>query len=221
MPSLLPMPLDDASARPRFVTIRDLRFRYPGAAQEALSMPAMDIDRPGLYAITGPSGAGKSTLIELIAGTLTERYAGSIQVLGKEWSEVRGDRARQFHVRRIGLIPQDLGLLPNQTPRQMLRQALLDADVPKAQCDERILAALSRMELDGYADRRIAELSGGQRQRVAIARVLVRNVELILADEPTANLNAALADETIAVLQRIGTTIPVIVVTHDLRIAQL
>jgi putative ABC transport system ATP-binding protein len=188
---------------------------------DALWMPALVINRPGLVAVTGPSGAGKSTLIELLAGTLNERYTGSLQVLGKEWAELRSDRSRQFHLRRIGLIPQDLGLLPNQTPRQMLSQALLDAGVPKSECDDRVVGGLSQMDLDAYADRRIADMSGGQKQRVAIARALVRNVELILADEPTANLNTQLGDETVAVLKRIGQTIPVMVVTHDPRIALL
>jgi putative ABC transport system ATP-binding protein len=203
------------------VAIRDLRFRYPGMDHDALWMPALDISRPGLVAVTGCSGAGKSTLIELMAGTLSERYSGSVRVLGKEWAELRSDRSRQFHLRRIGLIPQDLGLLPNQTPRQMLCQALLDAGVPKAECDDRVIRALSQMDLDVYMDRRIADMSGGQKQRVAIARALVRNVELILADEPTANLNTQLGDEIVAVLKQIGRTIPVVVVTHDPRIALL
>jgi ABC-type lipoprotein export system ATPase subunit len=210
----------DHSSAP-IIRIRDLRFRYPGMNHDALWMPALAISRPGLVAITGPSGAGKSTLIELLAGTLSEGYTGSLQVLGKEWAELRSDRSRQFHLRRIGLIPQDLGLLPNQTPRQMLSQALLDAGVPKGECDDRVRRALSQMDLDAYADRRIADMSGGQKQRVAIARALVRNVELILADEPTANLNTQLGDETVAVLKRIGQTIPVMVVTHDPRIALL
>ena len=203
------------------VAIRDLRFRYPGMDHDALWMPALDISRPGLVAVTGCSGAGKSTLIELMAGTLSERYSGSVRVLGKEWAELRSDRSRQFHLRRIGLIPQDLGLLPNQTPRQMLGQALLDAGVRKAECDDRVVRALSQMDLDVYMDRRIADMSGGQKQRVAIARALVRNVELILADEPTANLNSQLGDEIVAVLKEIGRTIPVVVVTHDPRIALL
>ncbi|HWD70911.1 MAG TPA: ATP-binding cassette domain-containing protein [Actinomycetota bacterium] len=203
------------------VAIRDLRFRYPGMDHDALWMPALDISRPGLVAVTGCSGAGKSTLIELMAGTLSERYSGSVRVLGKEWAELRRDRSRQFHLRRIGLIPQDLGLLPNQTPRQMLCQALLDAGVPKGECDDRVIRALSQMDLDVYMDRRIADMSGGQKQRVAIARALVRNVELILADEPTANLNTQLGDEIVALLKQIGRTIPVVVVTHDPRIALL
>lgn len=203
------------------VRIQNLRFRYSGMPQDALWMPSLEIDRPGLVAITGPSGAGKSTLLELLAGTMNEPYSGSVQVLGKEWSELRGDRARQFHLRRIGLIPQDLGLLPGQTPRQMLRRALLDAGIAERECEPAIHRALSQMELDGYADRRIAEMSGGQKQRVAIARALVRNVDLILADEPTANLNTQLSDETIAVMKRIAQTIPVIIVTHDPRVASL
>jgi len=202
-----------------FIRVRDLRFRYAGATHDALSMPSFEVDRPGLVAITGPSGAGKSTLMELLAGTLNQHYSGSVQVLGAEWSELRGDRARQFHLRRIGLIPQDLGLLPSQTPRQMLHQALIDAGVPRAQCEDRIVRALTQVEMVPFADRRIAELSGGQKQRVAIARALVRNVELILADEPTANLHVELADETLSVLRRIAATVPVVMVTHDPRMA--
>ncbi|MGH2719922.1 MAG: ABC transporter ATP-binding protein [Actinomycetota bacterium] len=202
-----------------FIRVRDLRFRYTGATHDALWIQSFEVDQPGLVAITGPSGAGKSTLVELLAGTLNQRYSGRVEVLGTEWTELRGDRARQFHLRRIGLIPQDLGLLPSQTARQMLLQALTDADVPRAECDDRIARALTRVDLLGFADRRIAELSGGQKQRVAIARALARNVELILADEPTANLHVELADETLAVLQRIAATIPVVMVTHDPRMA--
>jgi putative ABC transport system ATP-binding protein len=207
-------------AAPAYIRIRGLRFRYPATGHDALVLPSLEVDQPGLIAITGPSGAGKSTLIELLAGTLNERYSGSAQVLGQEWSELRGDRPRQFHLRRIALIPQDLGLLPNQTPRQMLQQAMLDAGVARAECDDRMARALGDVELTGFADRRIAELSGGQKQRVAIARALVRNVELILADEPTANLHAELADGTLAVLRRIAATVPVLMVTHDPRMAE-
>ena len=202
-----------------FIRVRDLRFRYPGASHDALALSSLEIDRPGLVAITGPSGAGKSTLIELLAGTINERYSGSIEVLGQEWSELRTDRARQLHLRRIALIPQDLGLLPNQTPRQMLVQALLDAGVARSACDARVAQALAQMEITAHAERRIAELSGGQQQRVAIARALARNVDLILADEPTASLNAALVEEAVAVLRRIGLTVPIVMVTHDPAIA--
>ena len=115
------------------VAIRDLRFRYPGMSHDALWMPALDIGRPGLVAVTGPSGAGKSTLIELMAGTLSERYSGSVRVLGKEWAELRRDRSRQFHLRRIGLIPQDLGLLPNGT--SSYGQGVNDAGVVVGACN--------------------------------------------------------------------------------------
>src|SRR2546429_2158489 len=156
-----------------------------------------------------------------MAAARTERSWGWVRALGRDGAELRSAGSRQFHLRRIGLIPQDLGLLPTQTPRQMLCQALLDADVPKSECDDRVVRALSQMDLDIYMDRRIADMSGGQKQRVAIARALVRNVELILADEPTANLNTQLGDEIVAVLKRIGRTIPVVVVTHDPRLALL
>src|SRR5439155_12339271 len=126
----------------------------------------------GLVASSGPRGAGKGTLVELMGGTLREPYKGCLRVLGDEWKELRRDRPRQIHLRRIGLIPQDLGLLPGRTPRQMLQRALLDAKAPRKECEQRIAGALASVGLEAYADRRIAELSGGQKQRVAIARPL-------------------------------------------------
>jgi len=205
--------------REPFISVRNMRFRYPGTDHDVLSIPVLDIEEAGLVAITGPSGAGKSTLVELMAGTLREPYEGSLRVLGQEWRELRRDRPRQIHLRRIGLIPQDLGLLPGRTPRQMLQRALLDARTPRKECDQRIAAALASVGLEPQADRRIAELSGGQKQRVAIARALARRVDILIADEPTANLNSELADEIMAMLLQIGDAIPVLLVTHDDRIA--
>jgi putative ABC transport system ATP-binding protein len=213
--------VSSAPERQPFISVRDLRFRYPGTDHDVLSIPYLDVEKAGLVAVTGPSGAGKSTLVELMAGTLREPYEGSLRVLGQEWKELRRDRPRQIHLRRIGLIPQDLGLLPARTPRQMLQRALLDAKAPRKECEQRIAGALASVGLEAYADRRIAELSGGQKQRVAIARALARRVDILVADEPTANLNSELADEIMGMLLQIGDAIPVVLVTHDDRIAAL
>lgn len=97
------------------VRLRNLRYSYPGGP-EILRIPSLDVTGRGLIALTGPSGAGKSTLVELPAGTLHEGYDSSVEVLGEEWRDLRRDADRQRHLRRIGFIPQDFGLLSDRSP---------------------------------------------------------------------------------------------------------
>lgn len=202
------------------VRIRDLRFRYPGTTQDTLQIPVLDVSGRGLIALTGPSGAGKSTLIELLAGTLREPYAGSVRVLGTELRELIRDADRQRHVRRIGLIPQDYGLLPGRTIEEILRQDLSDAQVPAAEHSDRIMHALAQVGLSEFAQRSSERLSGGQRQRVAIARMLARDVDLVIADEPTANLDPQLVGETLSLFRTLGNRVAIIIVTHDGSVAE-
>lgn len=202
------------------VRIRDLHFRYPGATHDTLQIPALDVSGRGLIALTGPSGAGKSTLIELLAGTLRESYTGSVRVLGTELRELNRDADRQRLIRRIGLIPQDYGLLPGRTIEEVLRQDLSDAQVPTTEHDDRIARALAQVGLSDFAQRPSERLSGGQRQRVAIARMLARDVDLVIADEPTANLDPELVGETLALFRTLGNHVAVIIVTHDGRVAE-
>lgn len=203
------------------IHIRDLRFRYPGSTHEILRIPSLDIGGRGLIALTGPSGAGKSTLVELLAGTLREEYDGSVEVLGTELKTLTSDAARQRHIRRIGFIPQDYGLLPGRTVLELLHQDLDDAEVPRTEQSARIIAALTQVGLLEFANRPSNQLSGGQRQRVAIARMLARDVEMVVADEPTANLDPSLTDEIIELLRTLGKRVSVIIVTHDSRVAEM
>ena len=202
------------------VRIRDLRYRYPGTSDDILRIPSLEVSGSGLIALTGPSGAGKTTLVELLAGTLREGYGGSVQVLGEEWKNLTRDAERQRQLRRIGLIPQDFGLLGSWTPRETIERDLADAEVPKDERAGRLQASLAQVGLSEFADRRIAGLSGGQRQRAAIARMLARDVDLVIADEPTANLDPERVAEIVALLRRLATRAPVIVVTHDPRVAE-
>jgi ABC-type lipoprotein export system ATPase subunit len=197
------------------IRIRDLRYRYPGADHDVLRIQVLDVHGTGLIAVTGPSGAGKSTLIEILAGTLRGTYSGSVQVLGREWSDLRRDADRQRHLRRIGFIPQDYGLLTDRSVTDLLSQDLRDAGVEASEHQDRIRRALHEVAMDGFEDRQVAALSGGQRQRVAIARMLARDVELVIADEPTANLDPALTQETVALFRRLAERTPVLIITHD------
>jgi len=205
---------------PALIRIRDLRYRYPGSVKDVLRIPFLDISERGLIAITGPSGAGKTTLIELLAGTLNEPYEGSVEVLGVEWRQLTRDADRQRHLRKIGLIPQDYGLLTDRTARQMLQQDLADSGVPREQRDQRLTAALDQVGLSTFADRQLATLSGGQLQRVAIARMLARDVQLVIADEPTANLDRDLVAATVAIFRDLARRVPVVLITHDPQVAE-
>lgn len=203
------------------VRIRNLRFRYPGADHDVLRIPSLDIRGLGLTALTGPSGAGKSTLVELLAGTLREQYDGTVEILGQDWRAIAKDSDRQRLLRRVGLIPQDYGFISGRSVRQALTQDLADAQVPRPEQVGRIEAALKEVGLGPFADREVNRLSGGQRQRVAIARMLAREIDLVIADEPTANLDPELVEDVMTLLRRLGERVPVIVVTHDSHVASL
>lgn len=197
------------------VRVRHLRFRYAGEDRDVLAIPALDIAGSGLTALVGASGAGKSTLVELLAGTLREPYEGTIETLGVDIRTLRTDAERQRHLRRIGFIPQDFGLLPGRTIRQILEQDLADAQVPREERAGRITSAAEAVGLTDFLDRQSNLLSGGQRQRAAIARMLARDVELVIADEPTANLDPERARGVLDLFRQMAISRPVIIVTHD------
>jgi ABC-type lipoprotein export system ATPase subunit len=199
------------------VEVRGLRFAFPGGPQ-VLAVDSFDVAAAELVAVVGPSGAGKSTFGALIGGQEQAPYEGSVKVLGQEWADLaqgRRDDERQLHRRRIGYIPQDYGLLPHYTPWEMLLLDMGDADIPEEEWSSRAEQALEAMGLAQMRDRRIAEMSGGQQQRVAIARMLARDVALVVADEPTANLDPDTTQDVVAALRRAAESVPVIVITHD------
>ncbi len=199
------------------VDVVGLRFSYPGGPV-LLAVDEFRVSEPGLVAVMGESGAGKSTFGALIGGQEQSPYEGSLKVFGQEWSAiVEGgrDADRQLHRRRMGYIPQGYGLLPNYTPEDMLLLDMGDAEIDQAERPGRAERALEAMGLTGMEDRLISELSGGQQQRVAIARMLAREVGLVVADEPTANLDVATTRDVLDALRQAARRIPVIVITHD------
>jgi putative ABC transport system ATP-binding protein len=205
------------------VVAHDLKVAYPDKLVYNLVVPALIIPMQGLTCILGENGAGKSTLAELIALNLWMPYEGSLKVLGVEVRQVWGrfrTQARMSLHRRIGFVPQDGGLNKQQRVWDALVQALDDVLVPRHEQRTRIARALSQMDLVDYTDHYIYELSGGEVQRLAIARALSREVEFVVADEPTSALDDQSVEGLMQALQRLSERLPVVVVTHDVRLVE-
>jgi ABC-type lipoprotein export system ATPase subunit len=203
------------------IELQDIGRTYPrpggGPPVVALEQVSLRIERGDFVAIAGPSGSGKSTLMNVI-GLLDRPDTGRYRLDGEDVSALDVDRQAHLRNRRIGFVFQAFHLLPRTT-------ALENVELPLVYSDRADVSGLGRRALEavGLADRihhRPSELSGGQQQRVAIARALVNEPDLLLADEPTGNLDAGSAAEVLAVfsaLHRAGRTI--VLVTHDAAVA--
>jgi putative ABC transport system ATP-binding protein len=208
----VPMPL---------IETRDLWKTYVMGDEEihALKGVSIIIDRGEYVAIMGPSGSGKSTLMNLI-GCLDTPSKGTYLLNGKEVSEMNDNELARIRNEEIGFVFQTFNLLPRATALHNVELPLVYAGVSKKDRIERATAALEKVELTQRMSHRPNELSGGQRQRVAIARALVNNPSILLADEPTGNLDSKTGIEIMALFARLhqaGNTI--IVVTHEADIA--
>jgi putative ABC transport system ATP-binding protein len=185
----------------------------------ALRGVSINIDKGEYVAIMGPSGSGKSTLMNLI-GCLDTPSQGTYTLNGKEVGSMNDDELARIRNEEIGFVFQTFNLLPRATALHNVELPLVYAGVSGKDRQERARQALEKVELTSRASHKPNELSGGQRQRVAIARALVNNPSILLADEPTGNLDSKTGVEIMAVFKRLhdaGNTI--ILVTHEADIA--
>jgi putative ABC transport system ATP-binding protein len=181
----------------------------------ALEGVTLTIDEGEAVAIMGPSGSGKSTLLSLL-GCLDRPTRGEYRLDGRLVSALDDDDLSRIRNRRIGFVFQSFHLIPQLTVAENVETPLLYGGVPDGEARRRALRALDRVGLVPRADHRPAELSGGEAQRAAVARALVTEPRLLLADEPTGNLDSATGEEVASLLESVhrdGRT--VIVVTHN------
>lgn len=177
-------------------------YRLDTVTVPALSAVSIDI-RPGRFTVLcGPSGSGKTTLLNMM-GCIDRPDAGEILVDGQAVQAMTDDALSDFRARRIGFVFQNFNLLPVLTAFENVEYPLVLAAVPAAQRKERVRTLLDAVGLADRAGNRPGQLSGGQRQRVAIARALATEPALVLADEPTANLDSQTGAEIIALMRRL------------------
>jgi putative ABC transport system ATP-binding protein len=194
-------------------------YAMGGVQVHALHGVTFEIQKNEYVAIMGPSGSGKSTLMNLI-GCLDTPTRGQYWLNGQLVSELDDDRLAHIRNKEIGFVFQTFNLLARATALHNVELPLIYSGVSKRERTERARKALQLVELSDRMDHRPNELSGGQRQRVAIARALVNTPSIILADEPTGNLDSSTGDEILRLFERLhseGNTI--ILVTHDRDVA--
>jgi putative ABC transport system ATP-binding protein len=210
-----------APGREWVIVTRGIRRDYDmgGEVVHALRGVDLAIRRNEYVAIMGPSGSGKSTLMNIV-GCLDTPNAGEYWLNGELVSRMKDDELARVRNREIGFVFQTFNLLPRATALHNVELPLVYAGVSSAERKRRAKEALEKVQLGDRMDHRPNELSGGQRQRVAIARALINNPAILLADEPTGNLDSQTSDEIMRVFEGLaGLGQTVIMVTHEPDIA--
>jgi putative ABC transport system ATP-binding protein len=204
------------------IKVRDLHRIYKVGTQEVPAICGVDLDvvRGEYVAIMGSSGSGKSTLMNMI-GCLDTPTKGSYQLNGTEVSTLTDDQLAAIRNREIGFVFQTFNLLARSTAAQNVELPLVYSGIKSRERAQRVREALEAVGLTPRAAHKPNELSGGQRQRVAIARALVNNPSLLLADEPTGNLDSVTSEEIMRIMGDLnGRGHTVIIVTHEPDIAE-
>jgi putative ABC transport system ATP-binding protein len=216
-----PLPAGDAPER-QVLQARDLRRQYPLGQRfvNALQGVSLSVERGEFVAVMGPSGSGKSTLLHLLGG-LDAPTDGEVTLGDRPLAHLSDDEITLVRRRQVGFVFQFYNLLPALTAAENVAlPLLLDGQKPEA-CQTRVDELLALVGLADRRDHRPGQLSGGEQQRVAIARAFVQNPQIVLADEPTGNLDSRSGTQVLELLQRAckEREVSVVVVTHDPRAA--
>ena len=204
------------------ITMSNIRKVYDTGkvTVEALKGIDLRIDKGEMVAIVGPSGSGKSTLMNLV-GCLDTPTSGQYELAGENVAGVTRDQLADIRNRRVGFVFQNFNLLPHITSQENVELPMLFGGVPAGERRERAADLLSRVGLGERLDHKPTELSGGQMQRVAIARALAMDPDIVLADEPTGNLDSGAGTDIMSLFEELwkaGRT--VVVITHDPALAK-
>ena len=200
------------------IEIRDLRKVYRRDKQEVTVLDGINLEIPegAFEALMGPSGSGKTTLLNLIAG-IDSPTSGSIKVSGEEIAKLSETQRATWRSQHIGFIFQFYNLMPVLTAFENVELPLLLTKLDKAERKRRVEVALKLVGLQDRMDHTPRQLSGGQQQRVAIARAVVADPNIIVADEPTGDLDRKSAEEVLQLLKTLNETLgkTIVMVTHD------
>jgi putative ABC transport system ATP-binding protein len=203
---------------PPIVTCRAIAKSYYRGSLEVPVLQGLDLEIPrgGYYALMGPSGSGKTTLLNLIAG-IDRPTGGALDVCGYALNDLDDDDLAAWRALHVGFIFQNYNLVPVLNAFENVELPLLLSDLDRRQRRERVMEALGLVNLLDRVHNYPRQLSGGQEQRVAIARAIVGDPDLLVADEPTGALDAANAEEVMALLERLNRTMgkTILLVTHD------
>ncbi|MFD5215365.1 ABC transporter ATP-binding protein [Microbacterium sp. NPDC058345] len=204
-------------------TVEHLSKEYPGrnGAVRALRDVTLTIRSGELISIQGPTGGGKSTLLQIL-GALDRPTRGRVLFQGKDLATSSDRLLTAYRARHVGFVFQSFNLIPTLTARENVESALVPLRVPARERRVRALDALEQLGVGDRRDHLPAELSGGQQQRVAIARAIVKRPSILLADEPTGNLDGQTRDAVLDALSSIrrSNAITTVIVTHDDQVAR-
>lgn len=197
-------------------------FKVGETQVRALKGISHNIQKGELLAIMGPSGSGKSTLMNII-GCLDRPTSGKYLLEGQEVSTMNKNQLAHIRNKNIGFVFQNFNLLSRTTALENTELPLLYSDIPSKKTKELALKALAQVGLEGRELHKTNQLSGGEMQRVAIARALVNSPSLLLADEPTGNLDTKTGNDLMAVLKKLNkdNNITIVLVTHDPEVAEI
>ena len=204
------------------IALRDIcrEFQVGDETVHALDHVSLDIHAGDYISVMGPSGSGKSTLLNML-GLLDQTNTGSYRFAGRELTTLPEEQRAQVRRDNIGFIFQSFHLIPRLTAAENVELPLVLTGMPASERRVKVQQALTGLGLADRADHRPAQLSGGQQQRVAIARATIMHAPLLLADEPTGNLDSHSSTEVIRILEDLNTQgITLVVVTHDTEIGK-